>query len=171
VKVIQERRQGMIFARNRGFNSAKYKTIARTDADVILPKDWIKKIKQNFSANNIDALGGSLSVYDLPFNFKFFWRVFVFVVGGILKGNILIGPNMVITKNAWEKIKNKVCLNETGVHEDIDLTIHIQKNGGVISYDKTLMVGFSGRRIKNNPFSFFIEYQSRLIKTLYSHSK
>ncbi|MBI2622775.1 MAG: glycosyltransferase family 2 protein, partial [Candidatus Levybacteria bacterium] len=102
VKVIQERRQGMIFARNSGFNSAKYKIIARTDADAILPKDWIKKIKHNFFTNEIDALGGSLSFYDLPLNLKFFWRVFVFIVGKVLKGNVLIGPNMAITKNTWE---------------------------------------------------------------------
>lgn len=171
VRVIQERRQGMIFARNRGFNSVKYKIIARTDADAILPKDWIKKIKQNFSANNMDALGGPLFFYDLPLNLKFFWEVFSFIVGRILKGNVLVGPNMAITKNTWEKIRNKVCLNETRVHEDTDLAIHIQKNGGIISYDKTLLVGISGRRIKNNPFSFFIEYPIRLIKTLYGHRK
>lgn len=170
VKVIQERRQGMIFARNSGFNSARYKIIARTDADAILPKDWIKKIKQNFSANNIDALGGAVFFYDLPLSLKFFWEVFVFVGGRILKGNVLIGPNMVITKNTWKKIRNKVCLNETRVHEDTDLTIHIQKNGGIINYDKSLLVGMSGRRIKNNPFSSFVEYPIRLIKTLHSHN-
>lgn len=171
VKVISERQQGMIFARNSGFNSAKYKIIARTDADAILPKDWIKKIKQNFSANNIDALGGAVFFYDLPLSLKFFWEVFVFIVGRILKDNVLIGPNMAITKNTWKKVRNKVCLNETRVHEDTDLTIHIKKNGGIISYDKSLLVGMSGRRIKNNPFSFFVEYPIRLIKTLYGHRK
>ena len=33
----------MIHARNKGFNSAKHEIIARCDADVILPKDWIEK--------------------------------------------------------------------------------------------------------------------------------
>ena len=48
VKVIRERKQGMTPARDRGFNEAKYDIIARIDADVAVPPDWIKKIEKEF---------------------------------------------------------------------------------------------------------------------------
>jgi len=73
---------------------------------------------------------------------------------------------MIISKNMWEKVKNKVCLDDKMVHEDLDLAIHVNKYGGIIGYDPTLVVQSSGRRIKNNFYSFFIEYPTRLIKTL-----
>src|ERR1035437_9820650 len=38
VRLINEEQQGMIPARNRGFNEAKFEIIARTDADTILPR-------------------------------------------------------------------------------------------------------------------------------------
>jgi len=38
----------MIQARNRGFNEAQYAIIARTDADTVVPTDWIQQIKRNF---------------------------------------------------------------------------------------------------------------------------
>ena len=47
-RIVKEKVQGMTPARNRGFNSVKYEIIARTDADTVVPKDWIKIIKNNF---------------------------------------------------------------------------------------------------------------------------
>ncbi|MFN4212597.1 MAG: glycosyltransferase, partial [Microgenomates group bacterium] len=170
VKIIKEKRQGIIFARNAGFNAVKYEIIARCDADTIVPKDWIKKIKQNFSDKNIDGLTGPAFFYDLPFPTRFFTMAYLKGMKIIQKGkNTLIGPNMAIRKKVWEKIKNKICLDDKKVHEDIDLAIHISQVGGKIYLDDNLVVKISARRIKNNPTSFFIEYPIRLIKTLAAH--
>ena len=76
---------------------------------------------------------------------------------------------MIITKKIWEQVKNKVCLNDKKVHEDIDLGIHIVKIGGIIGLDSSLIMQVSGRRIPSNPLSFFIEYPVRLVKTLLTH--
>src|SRR6266567_2953645 len=43
IRVVFEKTQGMIPARNHGFNEARYEIIARTDADTILPVNWIKR--------------------------------------------------------------------------------------------------------------------------------
>jgi len=80
-----------------------------------------------------------------------------------------MGPNMIITKEIWQKVKDKVCLDNKKVHEDIDLAIHILKTGGKIKRDDSLIVKASGRRIKTNPFSFFIEYPLRCLKMLLNH--
>ncbi|PIP74986.1 MAG: hypothetical protein CO028_04055 [Candidatus Levybacteria bacterium CG_4_9_14_0_2_um_filter_35_21] len=72
VRIVQEKTQGIIAARNTGFNAAKYDIISRCDADSVAPKDWIKKIKENFIKKPIVALGGPVRFYDLPIKSIFF---------------------------------------------------------------------------------------------------
>lgn len=171
VKIIKEKKQGMIPARNRGYNEASFDIIARCDADAVLPSNWIAKIKENFAKKNIDALTGPVVFYDLPLiRTTFFAKIYLDFMRFVQKGNdILLGPNMALSKQIWKKISSKVCLNDRIVHEDIDIAIHVAKEGGRITRDLSLISYISGRRIKQNPFSFFIEYPLRIIKTLRSH--
>ncbi len=170
VEIIKEKKQGITFARNKGFEAAKYEILARCDADSILPVNWVKRIKEIFLTKKIDAITGPVIFYDLPIKTFFFTKAYLATMAKLQKGaNTLIGPNMAISKKAWTKVKNKVCLNDKIVHEDIDLAIHINQVGGKIYVDEKLVVKVSGRRIKKNPFSFFIEYPIRLIKTLSTH--
>ncbi|MDH7476124.1 MAG: glycosyltransferase family A protein [Microgenomates group bacterium] len=170
LKIIKEKKQGMTYARNCGFNDAQYEILARCDADTILPLDWIKKIDNNFKKEKIDALTGPIYFYDLPFKNIPYTNFLLDVYKLIRRGEeSLIGPNMAITKKIWLKIKNKVCLDNQKIHEDIDLSIHIYKEGGRVKRDPTLLVAASGRRIKYNPLSFFVEYPIRLYKTLALH--
>src|SRR3990170_5274074 len=46
-RIVKEKKQGMIYTRNTGFDSAQYEILAKTDADAILPSNWISKIKEN----------------------------------------------------------------------------------------------------------------------------
>ena len=169
VRIVREKKQGMIPARNRGFNEAKYEIIARCDADAILPKDWIKKIKRNFEKRKIDALLGPVIFYDLPIKTSFFSKMLIHSTKLLNKDNILIGPNMVLTKSIWQKVKNDVCLSTDEVQEDIDLALHIKHYKGVIHYDKTLVASISARRLKYNPLSFFVVYPIRSIETFLNH--
>lgn len=170
VNLVHETKQGMIPARNSGYNKASYDIIARTDADTVLPSDWIKKIKNNFEESDIDALSGPIVFYDLPLKTPFWANLFLDFMTHVQKGrNTLIGPNMAFTKNIWGKIRDSVCLDSKAVHEDVDIGMHILQAGGTIKIDKTLIVEASGRRIKANPVSFFIEYPVRLIHSLQNH--
>ena len=176
VIVLKESRQGITYARNRGFDEAKYEIIARCDADTILPPNWIKRIKADFQRKRMpDAILGLVEFYDMEmpaFPPYFVTMVFKFYVGTLKKlmGHYpLNGPNMLITKDIWKKMGKKVCLDDSQVHEDIDLSIHIHKAGGNIVFDDKLMAKFSARRIKNNPDSFFLEYPDRVEKTIKLH--
>ncbi len=169
LRVLKERRQGIAFARNRGFNEARFEIVARCDADSVLPPDWIKKIKKDFSRNTIDALVSPLAFYDLFLKGTLAIKLYNSFLKLILHHYPLNGPNMVLTKKIWNKVKDKVCLDDKKVHEDIDLSIHIAEAGGKIGYDKTLIIQISGRRIKNNPASFFLEYPLRVIRTIQVH--
>jgi len=170
LKIVKERKQGIIFARNKGFNEARGDILARCDADTVVPPNWIAKIKDNFSNKRIAALTGPAYFYDLPLKLlvavKIYLKIFYHLQN---KKNILIGPNLALTKKAWCLIKDNVCLNDKKVHEDIDLAIHLNKKKLKIFVDDRLTVGISARRIKKNPFSFFIEYPWRAIKTVAYH--
>jgi len=169
VTVIDEPQRGITFARNSGFNHAQYPIIARCDADSILPNDWIKRIKSNFEGK-IDALTGPVIFCDLPIHIALSTKLYFFIVKAI-QGfkNPLMGPNMVLTQEIWAKVKNEVCLQDHLVHEDIDLAIHINRAGGRIVFDPNLIIRVSGRRITNDPLSFFWEYPIRFVKTVLYH--
>ncbi len=165
-KVIETATNGIGDARNKGFDAASYEIIARCDADTIVPSDWLKKIKKNFVDKHIDALVGPVNYYDVFPQNSLNSKIFIYTIKIALGHYPLFGLNMIISKKMWQKVRNKVCLDDKTVHEDIDLSIHVDKEGGIIGYDSSLVVQSSGRRIKNNIYSFFVEYPTRLIKTL-----
>ncbi len=177
VKIIDEKKQGMISARNRGFNSATFEIIARTDADTVLPRNWIKKIKKGFLDKNLIALSGPAEFYDLPeliqnshWQSKPTWvkliKSYNRIVKKMTKHDCMYGPNYSIRRSAWEKVKKEVCLNDKQVHEDLDLAIHLAPFGK-IKFDNTLIVNTSVRRWKR-PDAYF-EYLFRGLKSIQKH--
>lgn len=170
VKVVNEPTQGMIPTRNRGFNEARFDIIARIDADVEVGTDWIKTIKDNFKKRKIDGLSGPV-ILTHP-KLKIFpesplpGHLYLESLRLLTKGNrYLQGPNMSLTNDMWQKVKDSVTMDDSKVHEDLDLSLKILKIGGVIGYDKKLTVKESARRLVERPESFFIEYPIRIIKT------
>lgn len=172
VTIINEKKQGMIFARNAGFNAAQFEIIARCDGDTQPSATWIKRIRDDFAKYKIDALTGPISFYDAQLKTTLLARGYLDLMRPIHRGKeTLIGPNMIITKEIWQKIKDKVCLNDKLVHEDIDLAYHIHEANGRIKRDDRLVMFTSSRRMKKNPHSFFGEYPMRFMKTLLYHDK
>jgi glycosyltransferase involved in cell wall biosynthesis len=172
VRVVHEKKQGMIFARNAGFNAARSDIIARCDADTHIPPHWIKRITMNFQKYPIDALTGPITFYDAPIQTSLLGRAYLDLMKPMLRGKeTLVGPNMALTQAMWHKVKNSVCLDDSRVHEDIDLAYHIYEAGGVVRRDDRLVVQTSSRRITKNPHSFFGEYPIRLMKTILSHDQ
>ncbi len=172
VRVIKEKNQGKVFARNTGFNSASSEIIARCDADSLLPADWIKKIQGAFSSRSIVGLSGPAYFYDLAkIDKRLLIQRIYFVANRLLLGHeVLFGSNMAIAKAAWLNVKDSVCTDETKIHEDLDLAIHLAAYGKIF-YDKNLVVGISARRIRINPGSVFFEYPIRDLRTILNHRK
>lgn len=172
IRVIREKVQGMTPARNRGFNSAKYEIIARTDADTLVPPNWIKRIKSYFEKDKkLIALSGPSDFHTVPkFVQKAQWtRKVLFTSFRMLTGyTYMYGPNMAIKKSAWEKIKNEVCLEDSEVHEDMDLAVHLGKNGKVKFYPSLIVIS-SPRRLKH--VTSYYEYPYRYIKTVQLHKE
>lgn len=77
---------------------------------------------------------------------------------------------MALRKSTWNQIRGKAAIKDHHVHEDVDITMLIGKEGE-IGFDKKLVIETSARRIKKSPHSFFVQYPLRLFKTYRRHSK
>jgi glycosyltransferase involved in cell wall biosynthesis len=130
VKVINEDKQGIVYARNTGFNAAKSDLIGRIDADTLLSQDWVELVKKYFDKNKKSAaLTGSCKFYDFPFKAAFHAvHTFVYYIlqRYIAGTNILWGSNMAIRNSVWKKIKT-LTHNSNKIHEDIDLTLCLRR--------------------------------------------
>ncbi len=172
VKVITQKKQGTIFARDLGFNTAKGDIIARIDADTTVPKNWIEDLTKHFVQNpNLIALSGPTVFEDNKFNNLLIAEKPFLVTWRLLFGHdVLYGPNMALTKKAWDKIKNNVCLTDKEVHEDFDVAIHLGDiNEGEILFDKDFKVTVSERRWRDK--KSYYEYPERYLKTIVKHKK
>lgn len=172
VRIVKEEKQGMIYARNKGFDSAKYPLIVRCDSDTRVPKNWVKTIKRHFEEHpELSALSGPVRFFDVPKTGFTEFLANVYNDGALIvyQHRILDGPNLALKKEIWEKVRNKVCLIDKDVHEDADLAVHIHKEGGKIGYFRDIVVDSSGRRLLHNPTSFLLEYPWKHIKTRLRH--
>lgn len=170
LKIINEKKQGITHARNTGFNIARGDILARCDADTIVPPNWIKRLKLDFSRRKIAGVTTKFRLFDsdLVKDTLFISDLYDYFSNLILNSPSFMGPAMAISKKSWLKVKNKICTDDSEVHEDLDLTIHILKYGKIF-LDKSVVVSISSRRMRNNPLSYFVEYPSRLVKMLKSH--
>jgi glycosyltransferase involved in cell wall biosynthesis len=171
VKLLHARKQGVLAARTKGFNAAKSDIIGRIDADTILPIDWVSYVKQSLQDSTASAVTGPVNYYDMPFpstNFKFDHFMRSSIYNWSPKSPFLFGSNMAIKRSAWLNVRSHLCA-DSYMHEDLDLAIHLDKQGQKICYDKTLLAGASGRRY-NDQFQRFYIYLSMYRQTYLRHN-
>ena len=77
VTVLSEWRQGVVHARDCGFDAARGDIIGRIDAETVMPEDWVERVQDIFVVRNIDAVSGSIGFTDVPFE-PFFARIELF---------------------------------------------------------------------------------------------
>jgi len=170
VKILNAADQGVLYARNVGFDAAKGDIIARIDADTIVNKEWLDKILLIMQDEQVDAVSGSADYYDFMLRRllnhldRFFRRYYA----NKLKHRLfLYGANMAVRRNAWQSVRSLICDNPS-IHEDMDLAIHLQEKGFSVFYDETLVAGISSRRISNN-FKDFVDYTLVSPRTYANH--
>ncbi|MES2971260.1 MAG: glycosyltransferase family A protein [Patescibacteria group bacterium] len=154
VTIIQEPKQGIVFARDSGFNAAKCDLIGRIDADSLLFPGWVHYVKRFYSEEHHKdhALTGGGIIYNLRFPRFAGWvqGQIAFRINRLLLGHyILFGTNMVIPKHLWDETKTLVC-HYLDQHEDLDLAIHVNSLGYPITYRESLRVGLKVRRVRSN---------------------
>lgn len=155
LKVVDENRKGLLFAREAGFINSNGDIVANIDSDAHLSKGWLKKVVNEFKKDkNLVALSGPQVYYDLSSYERMLAKIFYFP--GYLfhiislkffkKGKMLQGGNFIIKRDAWEKAGGF----DTSIEfygEDTDVVKRIAKYGKVI-WTWYLPIYASGRRVK-----------------------
>jgi glycosyltransferase involved in cell wall biosynthesis len=162
-KVIHESKIGISHARDAGFDFARSDIIARTDADTIPDMRWIENIK-NHMAHGAQAVTGPV-YFDITGLRASAHAVeaFMLLLKLIFGHSVWFGANMALRKDLWIRVRGQMVRDDKKVHEDAELAIAVS-NHADIQYRKDVAVTSSSRRMRNDPKSFFVEYQVRLLK-------
>lgn len=151
VRLVDEPQQGIVFARNRGFNAAKGDIIGRIDADTVLTENWVEQVLDFYSvkSNRRSAITGYAWFYNLHLPNVCGWvdeQIAIKFNRWLLGHYILFGSNMAIPRPIWLDVRRSTC-QRTDIHEDLDLAIHLHRAGHKIAYLRLLKVGVMARRI------------------------
>lgn len=171
VRYLLETRQGVVFSRNLGFNSALGDLIGRVDADTRVSAGWASAIVEFFAAHEFDAVTGFSMFYDSPFATVQRSAVAKQDALGTFRGlkdaPSLTGSNMAIRKSAWSIVQDSVT-DRTDFHEDVDLSYCLLGRGMKFVQDLSMRAEVSGRRGETGPIEF-LSYNKASILTLKHH--
>lgn len=147
--VISCHEKGVGAARQAGFLKAKGTIIATTDADNLLPEDWLTTISQRFEKDKkMVAYGGLFRLYSGPFSARIAVKYLgysAFQVDKLFSGKwSLIAQNMAVRKDAFLQVGG---FKKVQMGEDADLAQRLAAVGNVI-LDKNFLVYASGRRVR-----------------------
>lgn len=170
VRLLHERRQGVVYARERGFNAARGEIIGRIDADTILDPTWVEKTQEVFSDPAISVATGKVlyhelslarlaNAVDLVARRYLAWR--------LGRDVATQGANMALRRSTWERIRGGMC-HRGGMHEDYDIAIHATKNGARVVFDER-MVASLGYRLADIDYRQFREYCYISPRTYFQH--
>lgn len=164
VRIVDEEKQGVVFARIAGVNAAKGKIIAFTDADTIVPRDWLTKIMKEYDNPKVVAVGGPRLLS--PYNFR------------AKIDNIMTNPFFFIFKSfpghnmSFRKEAYLACggfSTQSNLAEDFYINHQLKKVGKVVIINNP--VSTSSRRPLSDMLFFEIKYLINiLLITLFNRS-
>lgn len=147
LKLLFEPKAGITFARQRALDEARGTYYITTDADAIVPKNWLKNAKKVFEKDpEIVGITGPSYGNDADI-----FTNLLLAYGGLLIANtpkhkVIMGCNMaVITEKAREV--GGFVLGEHKYHEDSIVSIRLRKIGR-LKVDKEFYNYISARRYK-----------------------
>lgn len=164
LKIILEKFKGRGAARKRGFEEASCEIILSTDADTLIPLDWIERLSNYLEKSNAVAVSGTCKIVDcdrltnIVFNFlqPFSMRLYKFIFGHYW----LSGFSFAIYKNIYKKSGGFSSM--LNVQEDIELSFRVSKIGK-IKFIPDMPVIFSGRRFQKGLMKGLFPYISTFV--------
>lgn len=156
VRVVDEPRKGIVWARNAGLMAATGELIANIDSDTMLTDGWLATVLSEFSKDeNLAALSGPFIYYDLSWFSRVLTRIFYifgylshFANHYILRsGAMLQGGNFIVRREYLEKAGGF----DTSIEfygEDADVARRIGRVGKV-KWTFSLPIYASGRRLEH----------------------
>lgn len=149
--LLRESRPGIAAAAARGYDAARSEVILRLDADSVPPTDWIERVAARFAADpDLDALTGPGVFTAVPEGLRdrstgWYWRFYFDGMGKRIGGVPLFGSNLAVRAEAWQQVGGSVHRDDTDVHDDLDLSIHLLAAGRRLALDRGLVVSVSAR--------------------------
>jgi len=150
-KVIQQKSEGVGGARNDGVKIAKCDIVATTDADCIVPKNWLEDILMAFKRDkNLVAVYGVDNPIEKTLKSKLTYKFIriIFKFGAIFNFHTLIGTNSSFRKDVFQKIGG---YNNLPYLDDTEISFRIKKEGKIKCL-KSLCVQTSNRRLEKNGY-------------------
>jgi glycosyltransferase involved in cell wall biosynthesis len=156
VRVVDEPRKGLTYARQAGFAASSGSLIANVDSDCRLTPGWVKRVLAAFDSEPaLAAFSGPLVYYDLTPRQRFAVRIFYMTAyitylinRHILRvGSMVQGGNFVLSRSALEAIGGfNLAISFYG--EDTDIARRLNSVGKVrFTFD--LKMFSSARRLKH----------------------
>ena len=172
VTVLKEEKQGLIAARNKGFNTATGDILGRIDADSVIEPNWTETVLQSFKNNTaLQGVTGLAKTYLFPFTKNYtpttISRSYLQFVEASYRIGMMWGANMAIRSTAWQTVKDSVELDDRLVHEDQDISCCFSLHDLKVTRNNTMLMSSSDDSLVHLPK--FIEYDKRRIRTKKLH--
>jgi biofilm PGA synthesis N-glycosyltransferase PgaC len=164
LKILLQKQKGRGAARCLGFQYAQGSILLSTDADTIVPNDWIDRMLYHLKTSKAVAVTGTCKIVDCDrFTntlFNLFQPLFMRFYRLIFGHYWLSGFSFAIYRNVYEKSGG--FKPELNGQEDIELSFKVSKIGK-IQLISNLPVIFSGRRFRKGLIKGILPYLSTFI--------
>lgn len=145
--VIQQESKGVGGARNDGVEVSRGELIATTDADIILPEDWLARICTDFESKNVVCVYGPINPIEDIFKYQFLIGLFNKVAYLLARMRVFyatLGSNTAFRRRTFLQIGG---YSDLPAGDDYEIALRL-KRAGRIYYDPVLYVDFSMRRME-----------------------
>ncbi len=170
-KVVREERKGYIYALIAGFRHASGEILITTDADTIVPPNWLSALVQAFEEDpQVVAAGGGVEFYDANWRGSFFSRCILPVA--IAYDRLcfsyphLWGATMAVQRASF--LKAGGWTGKFNLHADADLSRRMARVGKV-KMIKNLKVLTSARRFNHSLLLNLLVYGGNFLGMQFLH--
>jgi len=151
-KIIQQKNKGVAGARNDGVAIAEAEIIATTDADCVVPRDWLERILKDFESRDFVCLYGPVKPLEKSFKNTMFIGLnnfFVHLLSRLRILNMAVGSNTAFRRREFIKVGGYPVVS---AGDDYGLPIRFKRRKFKVRFDKDLFVYFSMRRYEKYGF-------------------
>lgn len=155
VRVIDEAKQGICAATQRGFDDAAKKAdiVLRCDADSYPEQTWVEQAIAPFEDKGVVGVTGPGVFYGLQGLKKrlaelLYMRAYFVTVGLALGQMPIFGSNCAVRASAWQRVSGETHLERQDIHDDMDISYHLVKVGRIV-YLPSLTMPISPRPMES----------------------
>lgn len=165
VKVINEPKQGLSYARNTGYSFASGDVIARLDADTFVYNNFTNWLQDFYMHNNNVAVSSycKLRTELIPYSSKLGGWCYAGYTESYLGHKVLFGGLMAFQKKYWHKIEPILINDDFMVHEDQDISLALASVGVSVIQNKIFVASVNAEKPQH--ISTFYNYVKRLRNT------